>query len=153
MVKADAQSDGILMRLWEATRSVSGTLMNGVNGLTEGTPESSLTPSPYGDPASRRPPWARQRALGRQWTHWHMDLGLSASRSARSAFLLFTSHPAWEIWYSRWADCVCGAESGIVLEAGLVRLSSALTVPRTLHYSSYDTRVVITVRTRLCSSL
>lgn len=23
--------------------------MNGVNGLTEGTPESSLTPSPYGD--------------------------------------------------------------------------------------------------------
>lgn len=52
MVKADAQSDGILMRLWETTRSVSGALMNGVNGLTEGTPESSLTPSPYGDPAT-----------------------------------------------------------------------------------------------------
>lgn len=66
MVKTGAQCDGILMRLWEATKSGGWSPLNGIHGLIEGTPERSVAPASYGDTGNKWPLRTRKRALSRR---------------------------------------------------------------------------------------
>lgn len=62
--------------------------MNGISAPVEGTPESSLAPSP-----TRAAGSALGGALSRHRVHWHLDHSLPAPRTGRNECLRFSARP------------------------------------------------------------
>ena len=94
MVETDAQCDGILMRLWEATKSGEWSPLNGIPGLTEGTPECSLTPAPNADTANKWPLRTRKRALSRHRADRHTDPGLPSLQKCEKCISVVYKPPS-----------------------------------------------------------
>ena len=76
-----------------------GALVNKISALTKQTPESSLASSTMWIRVRRQPSMKQEVNPSRHGLCWHLDLGLSTSRTRRNNFLLFINHPIYGLFF------------------------------------------------------
>lgn len=69
--------------------------MNGIGGLSKGTPDSSFAPSSCEN--TETPSMNQEGGLTRHLIHQHLDLRRPASRIVGNTFLVLISHPVYGI--------------------------------------------------------
>ena len=67
--------------------------------LTKQTPESSPASSTMWIRVRRQPSMKQEVNPARHGLCWHLDLGLSTSRTRRNKFLLFINHPIYGLFF------------------------------------------------------